>query len=210
MRSVFHRLTASGVPARPPGGQRESRASSVGGGAGLAVLAAAALAAACGTSSSGGSGQPASQPPNGGSNAVVTTRQLSGLGSVLVNSAGLTVYSPEQEANGTIKCTGGCLSFWFPVTVSSAGQLQAAGGLTGKLGTIRRPDDGKKQLTYNGKPLYTFKLDSSPGQVSGNGFHDSFGGTSFTWQAISASGNPAPARPAPGSTGGGGNSTPGY
>lgn len=196
MRSAFHR--------------RRRHATRAGGGASLAVLAAAGLAAACGTSSSG-SGQPASQQPQGGSsNAVITTRQLAGLGSVLVNSAGMTVYSPEQEANGKIKCTGACLSFWFPVTVSSAGQLHAAGGLTGKLGTIRRPDDGKQQLTYNGKPLYTFKLDSSPGQVSGNGFHDSFGGTSFTWQAISASGNPAPAQPAQGSTGGGGYSTPGY
>jgi predicted lipoprotein with Yx(FWY)xxD motif len=205
MRAAAQRTKASLRPARPGGG-RHARTAQAGGAAGLAAFAVAVLLAACGASSGGtssGAGQPTGQQPQGGNGPVVSTRQLSSLGNVLVNSAGLTVYSPEQEANGTIKCTGACLSFWFPVTVSSPGQAHAA-GITGTLGTIRRPDDGKTQLTYNGRPLYTFKLDSSPGQASGNGFKDQFGGTSFTWQAVSASGNPAPAQGSP--TGG----SPGY
>ena len=56
------------------------------------------------------------------------------------------------------------------------------------LATIHRQDDGRTQLTYNGRPLYTFKLDQSPGQARGSNFTDSFGGTSFTWQAVTASG----------------------
>jgi hypothetical protein len=74
------------------------------------------------------------------------------------------------------------------VTVTSATGLRAPGGLTGVLGTIHRHDDGRTQLTYNGRPLYTFKLDQSPGQARGSNFTDSFGGTSFTWQAVTASG----------------------
>jgi predicted lipoprotein with Yx(FWY)xxD motif len=156
--------------------------------AGLAGAAAATALVACGGGGSpGGAGSTGGGHP-AGNTAVVTTRHLAGLGTVLVSASGRTIYSPEQEAHGQIRCTGSCLSFWFPVTVTSATSLHAPGGLTGVLGTIHRHDDGRTQLTYNGRPLYTFKLDQSPGQARGSNFTDSFGGTSFTWQAVTASG----------------------
>ena len=62
-------------------------------------------------------------------------------------------------------------------------------GVAGPLGTIHRP--GLTQLTYNGKPLYTFRLDLVPGQAHGNDFTDHFGGTAFTWHALTTSGAPA-------------------
>lgn len=69
----------------------------------------------------------------------------------------------------------------------------AGSTLTGKLSFIQRPD-GSSQVTYNGEPLYTFKLDTGPGQAHGNDFTDSFGGQSFVWHAATASGTaPAPA-----------------
>jgi predicted lipoprotein with Yx(FWY)xxD motif len=135
---------------------------------------------------------------------VVTTRDLAGLGTVLVSTSGKTIYSPEQEAHGQIRCTGSCLGFWFPVTVTSATGLHAPSGLTGVLGTIHRRDDGRTQLTYNGRPLYTFKLDQSPGQARGSNFTDSFGGTSFTWQAVTASGAAAGSGDGAAPTGGAG------
>lgn len=157
--------------------------------AGLAGAAAATVLVACG----GGGGSPGGAGSTGGSHpagntAVVTARHLAGLGTVLVSASGKTIYSPEQEAHGQIRCTGSCLSFWFPVTVTSGTGLHAPSGLTGVLGTVHRHDDGRTQLTYNGRPLYTFKLDQSPGQARGSNFTDSFGGTSFTWQAVTASG----------------------
>jgi predicted lipoprotein with Yx(FWY)xxD motif len=127
----------------------------------------------------------------------VSARRLSGIGTALVTTAGMTIYTPKTpaEMNGNIKCTGSCLSFWFPVTASSMNP--GASGLPGKLGTIHRPD-GKTQLSYNGRPLYTFRLDTAAGQAHGNNFHDSFNGTSFTWQVVTASGKPAGAgSPAP-------------
>jgi predicted lipoprotein with Yx(FWY)xxD motif len=135
----------------------------------------------------------------------VSARHLS-IGTVLVNSAGLTIYSVKTpaETNGNIKCTGSCTSFWFPVT-ASPGSLSDS-GLPGKLGTVHRPD-GKTQLTYDGRPLYTFRLDTAPGQAHGNNYTDSFNGTSFTWQAVTASGKPAAggaAAPTPAPTGNGG------
>jgi predicted lipoprotein with Yx(FWY)xxD motif len=170
-------------------------------GAAACGLAAAMVVVAC--SSPGGStarsaGGPDSANPAAAAGAV-STRQLSGIGTALVDSSGKTIYTPKtpQEANGTIKCAGPCLSFWFPVTASPANP--GPGGLPGELGTIRRSDDGKTQLTYNGKPLYTFRLDTAAGQAHGSNFTDTFSGTSFTWQVVTASsaaggvGSPAPA-----------------
>jgi predicted lipoprotein with Yx(FWY)xxD motif len=164
------------------------------------LAAAAVLVAACG--SSGGSTASSAGGANSGNTAAakaaVSTRQLSGIGTALVDSSGMTIYTPKKpaESPGKIKCTGSCLSFWIPVTASSA-HLDAS-RLPGKLGTIHRSDDGKAQLTYNGKPLYTFRLDTAAGQAHGNDFTDSFGGTSFTWEAVTATsqaggaGTPAP------------------
>jgi predicted lipoprotein with Yx(FWY)xxD motif len=168
-------------------------------GAALSGLAAASvLAAACG--SSGGSTASSGAGSTGkvaAAKAIVSTRQLTGIGTVLVSSSGMTIYTPKTpaETNGNIKCTGSCLSFWFPVTTSSV-SLRSS-GLPGKLGTIHL-SDGTTQLTYNGRPLYTFRLDTAAGQAHGYNYTDSFNGTTFTWQVVTASGKPAGAgSPAP-------------
>lgn len=151
---------------------------------GLAV--AAVVVAACGspggnTSSGGGN---AGSTGSGGNAGTVSTRDLTGIGTALVTSSGMTIYTPKTpaESKGNIKCTGSCLSFWLPVTGSPADL--GSSGLPGTIGTIHRPDDGKTQLTYNGKPLYTFRLDTAAGQAHGNNFTDNFSGTSFTWQVV--------------------------
>ncbi len=160
---------------------------------GLASIALAGLVAACGSAGAAGyGGQPAPQGAGHQSAAshgpAVSARKLPGVGTVLVDRSGKTVYSPQQEAHGKILCTGSCLSFWFPVSVATGTQLQAAAGVSGTLGTLHRSDDGLTQVTYNGRPLYTFRLDQGPGELHGNNFSDQFGGTSFTWQAVAASG----------------------
>jgi predicted lipoprotein with Yx(FWY)xxD motif len=160
---------------------------------GLAAAAAAGLIAACGST---GTGQTASAGQTAGPAAashgtVVSVRRLPGLGEVLVDRSGKTVYSSVQEAHGTIKCTGGCLSFWHPVKAARGAALRDPSGVTGMLGAVRRPDNGLTQLTFDGKPLYTFRLDQAPGQAHGNNFTDHFGSASFTWHAITTSGTAA-------------------
>ncbi|MDR2987454.1 MAG: hypothetical protein LBV34_21715 [Nocardiopsaceae bacterium] len=157
---------------------------------GLASIAVAGLVAACGSAAGGGeSGQTGASGQQAASHgAVVTARKLPGVGTVLVDRSGKTLYSPQQEKSGKIMCTGSCLSFWFPVAVAGGTQPQAPPGVSGTLGTIHRGDDGVTQLTYNGRPLYTFRLDQAPGDLHGNNFTDKFDGTSFTWQVISANG----------------------
>ena len=144
----------------------------------FAVLAFAGLAIAVsgcgGTSSAGGSATTSA------SNMTVAVKHVDGVGNVLVDSKGDALYSPDQEAKGMILCDGSCTSIWVPLTLSAGAKPTGAGQLNSMLGTVHRPD-GSMQVTYRGKPLYTFIEDTGPGKVTGNGFHDQFGGHQFTW-----------------------------
>lgn len=129
--------------------------------------------AACG--SDGGSGGEAAGG-SGESSGSVATSEIEGIGTVLVDSEGRTLYTSEQEADGTVHCVDTCLEFWIPAI--------ATGTVSGdEMGTVTREDTGEKQLTYDGAPLYTFKLDTEAGQASGDNLSDSFDGEDFTWHA---------------------------
>ena len=82
---------------------------------------------------------------------------------VLTNADGLTLYWFAPDTSTSSKCFGSCATYWPPVSGSAA----AGPGVTGKLGTIKRPGGGL-QATYNGHPLYTYIGDSAPGQANGN------------------------------------------
>jgi hypothetical protein len=53
----------------------------------------------------------------------------------------------------------------------------------------RREDNSRNQLTYQGKPLYTFSMDKAAGDTKGNGLEDDFGGTHFVWRAVTIDGS---------------------
>jgi predicted lipoprotein with Yx(FWY)xxD motif len=96
----------------------------------------------------------------------VGTSEVSGLGTVLVDSEGMTVYELTEDKGTTSNCYGGCEAEWPPVTASgkpSAGE----GAMAADLGTTERKD-GTVQVTYNGHPLYTFADDKAPGEANGN------------------------------------------
>jgi predicted lipoprotein with Yx(FWY)xxD motif len=141
---------------------------------GLLVAAAVALAAC------GGGGGATAMSSGGGS--AVSAKNLGSAGTVLVDAQGMALYASDQEAAaGKVLCTGACNSFWQPVTAS--GKPTSTGSLSGHLGTVKRPDGGT-QVTYNGKPLYSFTQDQA-GQVTGDGFKDAFDGQQFTWHVVS-------------------------
>jgi predicted lipoprotein with Yx(FWY)xxD motif len=158
---------------------------------GFALAATGGLLAACGSSAQSGDAS-GSHATGTSHSSIVAVRDLPGIGAVLVDRSGDTLYSPQQEADGKILCTGSCLSFWLPVRVSAGATLGAPGNVTGKLGTIHL-SGGTAQLTINGRPLYTFRLDQAAGQAHGNDYTDHFGALSFTWHAITTSGTPAAA-----------------
>jgi predicted lipoprotein with Yx(FWY)xxD motif len=94
--------------------------------------------------------------------ATLKTVKIGGV-DVLANSDGLTLYWFEPDTTTSSKCFGSCAIYWPPVSGSPA----AGPGVTGKLGTIKRPGGGL-QATYNGHPLYTYIGDRGPGQANGN------------------------------------------
>jgi predicted lipoprotein with Yx(FWY)xxD motif len=133
----------------------------------VAAVALGLLLAACAKSGSAASGS-----PGGGSTVVVNARSISGLGSVLVNPSGLTLYHLPSESASSITCTGTCATSWPPFLLPT-GDTGATGasGVSGTFGTAKRPD-GAIQVTYNGMPLYTFDKDTAPGQATGQNVED--------------------------------------
>ena len=103
-------------------------------------------------------------PPATAAGAGVTLKAATiGGASVLTNADGLTLYWFAPDTPASSKCTGSCAIYWPPVT----GSPKAGPGVTGRLGTIKRPE-GALQATYDGHPLYTYIGDSGPGQARGN------------------------------------------
>jgi len=82
---------------------------------------------------------------------------------VLANDQGFTLYWFAPDTPARSACVGACAGYWPPLT----GTPSAGPGVTGNLGTIKRPD-GNTQVTYNGHPLYTYVGDTAPGQAFGN------------------------------------------
>jgi len=87
---------------------------------------------------------------------------------ILVNLRGLTLYSLSAETNGKFICKRGCLVDWHPLYVAKG--VKPTGPV--KLGTIKRPDNGRRQVTFKGRPLYTFDEDAKAGDVKGEGIKD--------------------------------------
>ncbi len=121
----------------------------------------------------------------------VKAAQNSKYGSLLVSSAGLTLYHITTEHRGTIKCTGACAKFWPPLLVT--GNPKAGAGVAAsKLGTIKRPGGGT-QVTYNGYALYRYADDKKPGDVKGQG-------ESKIWFAVTSAGKLAKGAASTGTT----------
>ena len=80
--------------------------------------------------------------------------QHSNLGWVMAKADGLVVYTyAKDHKNGAPTCTGSCATVWAPVTgVPKAGP---ADNFPGSFGLVTGAG-GKKQITYNGYPLYTY------------------------------------------------------
>jgi predicted lipoprotein with Yx(FWY)xxD motif len=157
----------------------------------LPAIAASLLIAACGsssstnTTSSAASTQPAAQTSSSSSSAVVVKSASNSLGTILVDSQGMTLYRLSGEQNGKFICTSSaCLGVWHPLIASSSG---APSGEVGSLGTVKRPE-GTVQVTYKGTPLYTFTGDQQSGETKGQGIKDV-----GTWSVITTGSSSTPA-----------------
>jgi predicted lipoprotein with Yx(FWY)xxD motif len=141
----------------------------------VAVVAVLALAACGGAGSDSGASSP------GADTATVSVEELGDSGRVLVDSAGKALYAADEEADSSVVCTGACTSFWVPLTID--GGVPSGNSLPSELGVVER-GDGTRQVTFDGKRLYTF-VEDEPREVTGDGFSDAFDGQQFTWHVVS-------------------------
>jgi len=114
---------------------------------------------------SGSENAGATTSSEGGGSGTIAGGEVAGVGTVLVDSEGMTVYLFTPDEGTTSTCYGGCESAWPPV-VAEGKPTAGEGATSSALGTTKRKD-GTMQVTYNGHPLYTFSGDTAPGEAVG-------------------------------------------
>nr|WP_288811048.1 hypothetical protein [uncultured Sphingobacterium sp.] len=86
-------------------------------------------------------------------------------GSILTDENGKTLYFFSNDTKGSSTCSGNCLATW-PVYYSSEASTDVKIDKS-LLGEIIR-EDGSKQSTFKGWPLYYYAGDSESGQAKGD------------------------------------------
>jgi predicted lipoprotein with Yx(FWY)xxD motif len=106
------------------------------------------------------------------------------LGKILVSPSGATLFMFTRDRANTDACAriNGCSTVW-PV-LKSEGTLTAGRGLRSALLSTIKLSSGARQVSYDGHPLYTYSLSTSPGDTSYVGANE-FGGR---WYALDAAG----------------------
>lgn len=162
-----------------------------------AVATLALLVAACGQTGGGATPATTQAPvssPAGGAGVATTVdiAQDAKLGDYLTGTDGKTLYLFTRDTPGVSTCTDACAANWPPFTVGAGGSVEPGGGVTGKLGVLKRAD-GSTQVTYNDRPLYYFGGDSAAGDANGQGLNDVWFVVSPAGEPGGAEGSPAPA-----------------
>lgn len=164
----------------------------------LPVLLVVALAMlGCGDGSAEPPSEPSSQAPAADTPAATTSPQRkprrrgirikaidSQFGTIVGDGRGQAVYLFDREESKQSECYGDCARAWPPVL--TWGRPVAGKGIRGRLlGTTRRRN-GKRQVTYDGRPLYYY-VDDAPGRVLCHNVLE-FGGL---WLVVRPDGTPA-------------------
>lgn len=173
----------------------------------LAMVVSSVLIAGCGSSSSSSptttnapatpstTAKPAASTTTTGPapSYEVRTGQVKGLGTVLVDGQGFTLYLFVPDAQkGISTCYNACAVAWPPLLLPAGTTVPLAGpGVNAALvGTTHR-SNGTTEITYNKWPLYTWVSDSEPGQATGQGINNNGG----LWYVLSPSGKEITATP---------------
>jgi predicted lipoprotein with Yx(FWY)xxD motif len=109
-------------------------------------------------------------------------------GDHLTDEIDISLYVFMGDAPNSSKCTAQCASKWIPFAAPynfSFSEIERSGRIRWDLiGYIIR-EDGRRQVTYNNRPLYFYTFDKSPENTLGHGIRD-FG---EMWYLISPEGN---------------------
>ena len=129
-----------------------------------------------------------------------STADVSGLGTVVVDGQGHTVYLLTSGNGKNVPCddASGCTKVWPDLALPDGTAAATAGtGLQASLLGTMKLADGETYPTYNGWLMYEYVGDSGPAQGHGQGLQ-SFGGT---WSAITPAGAPVPPAATPSTAG---------
>jgi predicted lipoprotein with Yx(FWY)xxD motif len=165
--------------------------------AAVLTVAGLTLVAACGSNPYATSGavqpvalgqqqRPASPVPagsGGAGQAQLTAATVDGLGTVLTDAEGHTLYRYAKDGAEPSKsvCAGTCAATWPPL-ISEVPAL-VAGADAQLVGLVTRPD-GRKQVTVGGWPVYRYAKDTGPGVALGRN-------VSADWAAVAPTGEKA-------------------
>jgi predicted lipoprotein with Yx(FWY)xxD motif len=154
-----------------------------------AVALVIGLAAGCSDSGTAIKSPFSTSPPvlQHGPVSEVKVATVNGLGPVLVDGQGITLYLFETDHQGQpSKCYDICAVQWPPLILPSGITRPSAGpGIDpALLGTAPRTD-GTTQITYNGWPLYLWPPDRAPGKATGQALTNGGG----IWYVLDPSGD---------------------
>jgi predicted lipoprotein with Yx(FWY)xxD motif len=93
--------------------------------------------------------------------------QKEGVGKYLTDEKGMTLYLFTKDSAGKSVCAGGCVDRW-PLFFDDSPKGE---GLAAADFAVITREDGKKQTTYKGRPLYYFFKDAKAGDTAGQGLN---------------------------------------
>jgi predicted lipoprotein with Yx(FWY)xxD motif len=96
-------------------------------------------------------------------NPTPVTTVVVGAKKILANRNGLTAYVFDVDAPDLSKCYDACAKFWPAILLLNNEKAAAPYGETTR-------KDGKRQITLNHRPIYTFSQDAAPRETKGDGF----------------------------------------
>lgn len=99
----------------------------------------------------------------------IKIQEKEGTGKYLTDTEGKTLYWFKKDSSGKSACSGPCLEKWpiyYRETVAAPKGIKE-----GEFGTITR-EDGKKQTTFRGYPLYYWINDQQAGEINGQGVNN--------------------------------------
>ncbi len=95
----------------------------------------------------------------------ITSFTSTQFGKVLADKNGQALYYWNKETRNRIRCTGSCARVWPVIYVPKGVTVpRRIAGYKGTFGTVKRPDNGRRQLTWNNRPVYSY-YDEHPREV---------------------------------------------
>ncbi|MRR14836.1 MAG: hypothetical protein EG826_00095 [Deltaproteobacteria bacterium] len=99
----------------------------------------------------------------------IKIQEKAGIGKYLTDTEGKSLYWFKKDSPGKSACSGPCVEKWpvyYRETVAPPAGVKAE-----DFATITR-EDGKKQTTFRGYPLYYWVNDKQPGDTTGQGVNN--------------------------------------